>query len=72
MTEIKFTPTTPEAQQYEWTFNFVAEVERISMELSEEELQVIVDGLRSERTELPRLPPRADSATDRHGRIRAR
>jgi hypothetical protein len=53
MTEIKFTPTTPEAQEYEWTFNFVAEAERISMELSEEELQVIVDGLRAERTELP-------------------
>lgn len=52
MPEIKFTPTSPEAQQYEWIFNFVGEVERISMELSEPELQAIVDGLRAELVEL--------------------
>jgi hypothetical protein len=51
MTEIEFTPTSPDAQQYEWVFNFLGEVERISMELSEEELQAIVDELRAELTE---------------------
>jgi hypothetical protein len=51
MTEIEFTPTSPDAQQYEWVFNFLGEVERIFMELSEEELQAIVDELRAELTE---------------------
>jgi hypothetical protein len=50
MTEIEFTPTSPDAQQYEWVFNFLGEVERISMELSEEELQAIVGELRAELT----------------------
>ena len=45
MTEIKFTPTSPEAHQYEEILDFMGEVERIAMEPSEEELQAIIDGL---------------------------
>ena len=61
MTEIKFTPTSPEAQQYERICKLMGEVERISTEPSEEELQAIIDGLRAELTE----PAPDDSVTDR-------